>query len=87
MSCKEAARGDLERSLTEFMCHKSAIAKILNSINGVSLQTVNSEMEKFEAALQDLNSSHTIWVSRSEFSIAQLAAERYSQEWPENEWD
>ena len=86
MSSKEAARYDLENSVTAYMCCKSTIARILTSATDVSSQTLTSEMEKFEVALKDLNRSHTTWVCRSEFSDKQLAAERYSQEWLENEW-
>ena len=87
MSSIDATRNDLENAVAAYSSCKSSIVKILISSAWVSQQTLNSHQEKLEDTLQNLNRSHTLWVSRSEFSAKQLAAEKYSQEWLENEWD
>ena len=87
MSSSEAARNDLDDAVAAYSHCKSNIVDIAMSTVRVSPQIINSAQEKLEDALQNLNRTHTIWVSRSEFSAEQLATQRYSQEWLENEWD
>ena len=87
MSSSEAARNDLDDAVAAYSNFKSNIVEIAMSTVRVSPQIINSAQEKLEDALQNLNRTHTIWVSRSEFSAEQLATQRYSQEWLENEWD
>ena len=87
MSSIDATRNDLENAVAAYSSCKSSIVKILMSSAWVSQQILNSHQEKLEDTLQNLNRSHTLWVLWSEFSAKQLAAEKYSQEWLENEWD
>ena len=84
----EAARQELQNAITAFICYKSTVVDITSSNGvGVDQEALISTLKKFEDSLQELNRSHTTWVCKSEFSDEQLAAERYSLKWLENEWD
>ena len=44
-------------------------------------------MKNLEDALAALNSAHTTWTSKADFTSEQLKQETYSAEWLEKEWD
>ena len=75
MSSTDATRNDLENAVAAYFSCKSGIVKILMSSAWVTQEILNSQQERLKDALQNLNRTHTLWISRSEFIAYQLAAE------------
>lgn len=82
----KTAKDALVQAVTKYACCKSALQKSIDSTDPVSARTLNIKSKKLDDALQDLNVLHTAWVLKAEFSDDDLAEEKYSRQWLENEW-
>ena len=82
----KVAKEALDHAVTTFKCSKAVLHKTLDGGKPVSERTLTLRMKNCEDALSALNTAHTTWVSKAEFSEDQLKAETYSAEWLENEW-
>ena len=85
MSSTKAAKDALEQAYTSFEFNKTALSKTVKSDN-INERTLQNRMDKMEESLTLLNSCHTSWVSKADFSDEQLLAEKYSGVWLRNIW-
>ena len=83
----KAAKDALEQAVTAFKCARSAFNKSVNvDENLINVRSLRLRMKKLDDALADLNSAHTLWVSRADFSDELLSKEKYSTKWLEEQW-
>ena len=87
MAQVKAALDALELSYTEFKRSRSLVQKSL-AASVQSERTLTSKMNLLSAALTQLNSSHTTWVSRSDLSEDELGTDhvKYNTSWLESIW-
>ena len=87
MSHVKAAKDALDHAVTTYKCSKKALSKTVNGDKPVSERTLTIRMKNLEDALAALNSAHTTWTSKADFTSDQLKQETYNAEWLEKEWD
>ena len=87
MAQVKAALDALELSYTEFKRSRSLVQKSL-AASVQNERTLTSKMNLLSAALTQLNSSHTTWVSRSDLSEDELGTDhvKYNTSWLESIW-
>ena len=75
----------LESTYTKYKRHHAALSRAVKD-KVTSTRTLNSKIDAFEGALDQLNTAHTSWVSKAELSDENLAAQVFSTQWLEQRW-
>ena len=86
MSAGAKAKEALDAFLLQYKRAKSRVKKAIDAPN-VNERSIGNKMVLLSEALTELNIHHSTWVSKAGFTDEQLAAEKYSSAWLENEWD
>ena len=81
MSTKDA----LLQAITTFDFTKDSVTNALN-VPTVNERNLSTKLAKFEKSLSDLNSAHTLWVSKSKITQEALAQEVHSKQWLQARW-
>ena len=85
MSITTKVKEAIELSYVEFRQAKSRVNKAL--VSTTNERSLVTKMKQLSDALAKLNVHHTAWVGKAGFTDAQLAAEKYSSNWLEKEWE
>ena len=83
----KTAKEALDQAITTYKFSKSVIKKSVVSNEVPNERTFRNKLKALEDALAALNTAHTSWVSKSGLTDEQLAQERYSETWLQNEWN
>ena len=87
MAHVKAAKDALEQTFTRLNCSKKVIDKTIKSDKLVSERVLTHQMKNLEDSLAELNTAHTTWRSKADFTPEQLKNEHYNAEWLEGQWD
>ena len=85
MAQVKLAKDALLQAITTFKCCKSGISNALKAPN-VNERILTNKLSKLEEALTGLNSAHTAWVTKADFTDELLEAEVHSNAWLESIW-
>ena len=85
MTQVKLAKDALEQAITVYKCSKAVLTKTLETPTA-SERALSGRMKKLDESLNELNSRHTTWVSKSELDEDALKLETYSKEWLEGIW-
>ena len=81
----KAAKDALDHAVTTYKHLRAMVIKSLNS-GSLNERTLINKMKSLNEALATLNSRHTTWSMKVEFTDVDLAAEKYSTAWLEEIW-
>ena len=85
MSQVKSAFDALELAYTKYKQCKSLMDKALLA-DPRNERSVTNKMNSLQDALQGVNSSYTLWTSKSALTEEELAAEKYNSQWIETIW-
>ena len=86
MSQAKATRDALDQANTEYKQCTHLINRCLDTIP-VNERALKVKIQALTDSLAKLNISHTAWVSKAALTSEALAADAFSQEWLQGEWD
>ena len=81
----KAAKDALDLAVTEYNQCTHLINRALNA-TPVNKRALTTKIKTLTDALAMLNTTHTAWVKKADFTVEQLAEETYSTTWLESQW-